>query len=97
MNITTFREKVLELNLCPAEKKRIQNLTSSYFKFLRSKTEFKNTEVDEKNYKAVWYRLNTLLAQDDKFHRKQKHMMRTSKRNFADYSHLAYNNSADDF
>lgn len=95
MNITDFREKVLKLNLNHKEIKRINNLTSKYFKFLLGK-KLQIREVTDKNYKEVWYRLNGLLAKDDKFHRQQTHRMRNSKVEFVDFSHLAYNNSSED-
>jgi len=94
MNVTDFRNKVLSLNLNKAEMIRINNLTASEFKFkLRIFTEFK--EVTDSNYKQVWSQMNKQLAKEDKFHRIQTHSMRTSK-GCVDYSHMAYNNSADD-
>jgi flagellar basal body rod protein FlgC len=97
MNVTDFKNKVLSLKLNNAETIRIKNLTGRAFKFkVRIFTDFKDVkEVNESNYKQVWFQLNKELAKEDKFHRMQTHLMRTSK-GFIDYSNLAYNNSSDD-
>ena len=94
MNVTDFKNKVLSLNLNKAEVIRIKNLTAKHFKFkVRVSTSF--VDVNDSNYKQVWFELNEQLAKEDKFHRIQTHSMRTSK-GYVDYGHLAYNNSADD-
>lgn len=94
MNITTFREKVLTLNLNKAEKNRINHLTSRAFKYdVKRYTEFK--EVTDDNFKQVWSKLNQQLAKEDKFNKAQIQSMRHAKE-YVDYSDLAYNNSADD-
>jgi hypothetical protein len=94
MNVTDFRTKVMSLNLNKSELIRINTLTSRQFKFkVRVYTDFK--EVNDSNYKQVWFELNKQLAKEDKFHRIQTHSMRTSK-GYYDYSHLTYNNSSDD-
>lgn len=96
MNVTDFKNKVLSLNLNKAEIIRIKNLTSSEFKFkVRLFTEVKEIKnVNDSNYKQVWFELNQQLAKEDKFHRIQTHSMRNSK-GFIDYSHMAYNNSSE--
>jgi len=95
MNATEFKNKLLLLNLNQAEVNRVKNLTTKQLKFkLRVYTEFK--EITDENYKQVWFKLNTQLAKEDKFHRIQTHSMRNSK-GFTDYSHLAYNGVAEDF
>ena len=94
MNVTDFRNKVLSLNLNKAEVIRIKNLTAKHFKFrVRVSTSF--VDVNDSNYKQVWFELNEQLAKEDKFHRIQTHSMRNYK-GYVDYSHMAYNNSADD-
>ena len=94
MNVTDFRTKVMYLNLNKAELIRIKNLTSKQFKFkVRVYTDF--NEVNDSNYKQIWFELNKQLAEEDKFHRIQTHSMRNSK-GYSDYGHLAYNNSSDD-
>lgn len=96
MNITNFREKVLTLNLNEAEIKRIKNLGARHFKFLVSKHTVFDSVTDE-NYKKVWHALNKILANEDKFHRKQTHEMRNYKGGYVDYGYLAYNGVTDDF
>ena len=94
MNVTDFRNKVMSLNLNKAELIRIKYLTAKEFKFkLRVYTEFE--EVNDSNYKQVWFELNKQMAKEDKSYRIQTHSMRNSK-GFVDYSHMAYNNSSDD-
>ena len=94
MNVTDFRNKVLSFNLNKAEIIRIKHLTAKQFKFkLRIFTNF--NEVTDSNYKQVWFELNKHLTKEDKLHRIQTHLMRTSK-GFIDYSHMAYNNSVED-
>lgn len=94
MNVTDFKNKVLSLNLNETESIRIKHLTAKCFKLkVRTFTDIK--EVNNSNYKQVWFELNKQLAKEDKFHRIQTHSMRTSKE-FVDYSHIAYNNSTDD-
>ena len=96
MNITTFREKVLTLNLNDAEKKRINNLGSKYYKLLCLKF-CESKDVNDTNFKIVWHKLNKILSDDEKLHRKLVHNMRNFKGNFIDYGHLAYNGVTDDF
>jgi hypothetical protein len=97
MNITDFRNNVLSLNLNKAEITRINNLTASNFKFLVVKfTEFSYKNINELNFKKVWFEINKILAKEDKFHRIQTHSMR-NYRGYSDYSHLAYNGVTEDF
>ena len=96
MNITTFKEKVLLLNLNEVEIKRINNLSGRHYKSLTLKYATKYTGIGEHNYKEIWSILNPILAEEEKFHRRQTHMIRTSKHQFVDYSASAYNNSTDD-
>lgn len=97
MNITDFRNNVLSLNLNKAEITRINNLTASNFKFLVVKfTEFSYKNINELNFKKVWFEINKILAKEDKFHRIQTHSMR-NYRWYSDYSHLAYNGVTEDF
>ena len=93
MNITTFRELILQLNLNEAEKRRINNLGGKYFKFL---CKFYNLNPEE-NLKLTWYKLNQELEKEEKRHKQEVHFMRNSKFLFQDYSHLDYNNVTDDF
>lgn len=94
MNVTTFKDRLLSLNLNKVERRRVLDLTAKGLMFdLRTYTTF--TEITEVNYKQVWFELNKKLAREDKFHRAQTHSMRSSK-GFHDYGHLAYNNSSDD-
>lgn len=96
MNITTFKEKVLSLNLNEVEIKRINNLSGKHYKFLTLKHATKYTGIGEHNYKEIWSILNPILAAEEKFHRRQTHNVNNSKHQFVDYSASAYNNSADD-
>lgn len=86
MNITTFKEKVLLLNLNEVEIKRINNLSGRHYKFLTLKYATKYTGIGEHNYKEIWSILNPILAEEERFHRRQTHMIRNPKHQFVDYS-----------
>lgn len=98
MNITNFKEFVLPRLKSECEIKRLSNLLGATYKLLSLKSaniSIKN--VDETNAMRVWHHINITLASWDKLHRQTRHMMKTSKTSFVDYSNQAYNNSADDF
>lgn len=95
MNITTFKSLVKTYN--KAEERRLNNLSSSHYKFLINKYSIGIKNINESNVQIVWNTLNEVLAEEDKFHRKQTHDMKYSKSSYQDYSHLAYNNVTDDF
>lgn len=100
MGIGEFKDKVKQLypNLNKVELRRLNNLTSRHWKFLLIKyCEINYKQVTEDNLGSIWFKLNKKLASEDRFHRREVHLMRNSKHSYEDYSYLAYNGVTEDF
>ena len=97
INITRFKELALELG-CPKnnkERQRLKNLSSKTLKFLTCERRLPEG-LSEKTIWKAWHIINQKLASWEKCDRRINHLMKTSKKRYIDYGHLAYNNSADD-
>lgn len=98
MNVTQIKESIFKFVNPKSnhEKSRINNMYNGNIKYHNMFNRMKELDVnDEKAIRKFWHDYNIKQAELERWYKKQKHEMKTSKFQFEDFSDQAYNNSSE--